>query len=151
MNPSDSSSPAAPDWGDAASLSDEQLAGQRLMVGFDGTELGVELRRSIREHKAGGIVLFSRNIEKPVQLARLCADVQGFAAQCGQPPLLVAIDQEGGEVARLPEPFTRFPGNPHMVSEADADRFARITAAELKGAGVNMNLAPVLDIAPKAA
>jgi beta-N-acetylhexosaminidase len=133
---------------DAAALTEEQLAGQRLMVGFDGTALGPELARSIQEWKVAGIVLFSPNIRDPEQLRRLCADAQACAAEAGQPPLLVAIDQEGGTVARLPEPFTRFPGNPFLNEEGDAERFARVTARELSGAGVNMNLAPVLDLAP---
>jgi beta-N-acetylhexosaminidase len=56
--------------------------------------------------------------------------------------------QEGGQVARLKPPFTQFPGNPAMVGEPDAIEFARVTALELKQIGVNMDMAPVLDVAP---
>ena len=117
------------------------------MVGFDGTELNDDLRFLIGTLKVGGIILFSRNIATPDQVATLCADARAFARTCGQPPLLIAVDQEGGQVARLRAPFTEFPGNPAMAGTADADRFARITARELLGIGINMNMAPVMDVA----
>ncbi|MBI5894864.1 MAG: glycoside hydrolase family 3 protein [Desulfobacterales bacterium] len=75
---------------------------------------------------------------------------QAYATRSGQPPLFIAIDQEGGVVARLKPPFTQFPGNPAMVGVEDAIAFAQITAKELNSIGVNMNMAPVLDVAPDA-
>jgi beta-N-acetylhexosaminidase len=60
--------------------------------------------------------------------------------------LFISIDQEGGVVARLKEPFTVFEGNPRMADTKDAKNFARITATELSDIGVNMNMAPVLDV-----
>ncbi|MGD9359571.1 MAG: glycoside hydrolase family 3 N-terminal domain-containing protein, partial [Desulfobacterales bacterium] len=130
-------------------FSNEQLAGQRLMVGFDGTDLNADLKFLIKRLKSGGIILFSRNIETPDQIKHLCNEVQNYAQRCGQPPLFIAIDQEGGQVARLKEPFSQFPGNPHMANEKDAVQFAETTAAELARVGINMNMAPVLDIAPE--
>ncbi|MBA3011976.1 MAG: beta-N-acetylhexosaminidase [Proteobacteria bacterium] len=127
----------------------EQMVGQRLMLGFDGTHLNQDLKFIIREIKAGGIVLFRPNIQSPDQLTRLCSDVQSYAADCGQPPLFIAVDQEGGVVARLKPPFTQFPGNPYIRTMADAEAFATVTAAELIIAGINMNMAPVLDVAPE--
>jgi len=125
----------------------EQLAGQRLMAGFDGTALNRDLRFLIDMLKIAGIILFSRNISSPEQIKRLCRDVQDYAAACGQPPLLIAIDQEGGQVARLNPPFTQFPGNPSICNESGAIRFAETTARELKSVGINMNMAPVMDVA----
>jgi len=133
----------------ATTFSDKQLAGQRLMVGFDGTELNRDLKFLIKRLKIGGIILFSRNLETPVQIKHLCDAIQDYAQSCEQPPLFIAVDQEGGQVTRLKEPFTQFPGNPHMESEKDAIHFAEITAAELKRVGINMNMAPVMDVAPK--
>jgi beta-N-acetylhexosaminidase len=133
----------------AAKFSDKQLAGQRLMAGFDGTELNQDLKFLIERLKVGGIILFSRNLETPDQIKRLCNRIQDYAKSCRQPPLFIAVDQEGGQVARLKEPFTQFPGNPHMESEKDAVQFAEITAAELKRVGINMNMAPVMDVAPE--
>ncbi len=130
-------------------LSNEQLAGQRLMVGFDGTGLNEDLKYLVDHIKAGGIILFAGNLETPDQIKDLCFAVQDFAESCGQPPLFIAIDQEGGQVARLKKPFTQFPGNPYMRHEADAIYFAETTATELNQVGINMNMAPVLDVAPK--
>lgn len=124
------------------------LAGQRLMVGFDGTDFNPDLSFLISKLKVGGIILFSRNLESSEQIAQLCQDCQDAAAGQGLPPLFVAIDQEGGQVARLTPPFTQFPGNPAMAHEQDAIDFARVTATELKQIGVNMDMAPVLDVAP---
>lgn len=127
----------------------KEMAGQRLMLGFDGIELNQDLKHIIGEIKAGGIILFKRNIETPEQVAALCEACQAYAKECGIPPLFIATDQEGGTVARLREPFTLFKGNPFIESIQDAKNFADITADELKQAGVNMNLAPVLDVAPE--
>ena len=128
-------------------LSAEQLAGQRLMVGFDGMTLSEDLKYLIDTIKVGGIILFSRNIEDKKQLKELCFSAQGYARAVDQPPLFIAVDQEGGEVARLRSPFTEFVGNPGMKDEADAISFATITAEELKTVGINMNMAPVMDVA----
>jgi beta-N-acetylhexosaminidase len=134
---------------DIAAFSPEQSAGQRLMVGFDGTELNPDLRFLIKTLKVGGIILFARNLLNPDQIKHLCSSIQKYARSCGQPPLFISIDQEGGKVARLKEPFTQFPGNPKMKGPEDAIHFARVTAVELTEIGVNMNLAPVLDVAPQ--
>lgn len=129
-------------------LTREQRAGQRLMVGFDGIVLDDTLKFYIDTIKIGGIILFSRNMGSPQQVQDLCGDAQAYAHRCGQPPLFIGIDQEGGVVARLKPPFTQFEGNPHMVKEADAAQFALTTANELNQVGVNMNMAPVLDVLP---
>jgi beta-N-acetylhexosaminidase len=126
----------------------EQMAGQRLMLGFDGTSLNPELKFLIQELKAGGIILFKPNIASPDQLAQLCLDAQACAADAGLPPLFIAVDQEGGVVARLKHPFTEFAGNPHIQTRAEAEHFAAVTARELSSAGINMNMAPVMDVAP---
>jgi beta-N-acetylhexosaminidase len=127
----------------------EKLAGQRLMAGFEGTRFSRSLERLIAGLRLGGLILFRRNVESPRRLADLCRSAQACARNCGLPPLLIAVDQEGGPVARLGPPFTVFPGNPAMEDAGDADRFAAITAIELGSVGINMNLAPVLDVAPR--
>ena len=126
----------------------EQIAGQRLMVGFDGTTFNDDLRYLIDTLYIGGLVLFKRNIETPEQIQTLCFRIREFASSCGRPPLFIAVDQEGGKVARLPAPFTRFPGNPYIKTPADAVAFAETTARELASVGINMDLAPVMDVAP---
>jgi beta-N-acetylhexosaminidase len=119
------------------------------MVGFDGLELTSDLEYLIDTLKVGGLILFKRNVSSPEQVAALCRDAQAHARSCGQPPLFIAIDQEGGMVARLGPPFTQFPGNPSIESVADADAFAEICGRELSEVGVNMNMAPVLDVLPE--
>ena len=132
---------------ESGGLTTDQLAGQRLMAGFRGTRINTELKHLIGGVRVGGIILFARNIETPDQLQSLCAEAQQYAAACGQPPLLIAVDQEGGTVARFRPPFTQFPGNPHIHSEIEAVRFAETTAREMKTVGINMDMAPVLDVA----
>lgn len=119
------------------------------MVGFEGRTFNAELRELIGRLQVGGLILFTPNIGDPRQLARLCRDCQEFAAHCGLPPLIIAVDQEGGPVARLKAPhFTEFAGNAAMRNVADARAFARTTARELAAAGINMDMAPVMDVAP---
>ncbi|MCK4390766.1 MAG: beta-N-acetylhexosaminidase [Desulfobacterales bacterium] len=122
------------------------------MVGFSGKVLDDDLRFMIREMHIGGLILFKRNVSNPSQVAELCGAAQAYALESGNPPLMIAIDQEGGPVARLGPPFTVFPGN-RAIGAARSARAARefgmITARELKGVGINMNLAPVLDVAPE--
>jgi beta-N-acetylhexosaminidase len=130
-------------------FSTEMMAGQRLMVGFDGTGFNDDLEFLIGKLQVGGLILFSRNLGTPDQIRQLCRDCQSYAARFGLPPLFIAIDQEGGQVARLQPPFTQFPGNPAMKHPDDAVHFARVTAGELTGVGINMDMAPVLDVAPE--
>jgi len=130
-----------------ADFSDKRLAGQRLVAGFDGTDFNDDLRYLIETLNVAGIVLFSPNLEGPEDIRLLCADAQACAAESGLPPLFIAIDQEGGSVARLREPFTLFPGNSHIHDDNEADHFGRVTAVELAHIGVNMDFAPVMDVA----
>ena len=130
-------------------FSNSQIAGQRMMVGFNGTELNNDLRYLIKTLKVGGIILFSRNIKDPRQLNRLCTSIQEYAHSVGQPPLFIAIDQEGGTVARLKKPhFKEFSGIRKLETESDVINFATEMADVLKSLGINMNMAPVLDVAP---
>lgn len=125
------------------------MAGHRLMLGFEGTRFNRDLENIIKNINAAGIILFKRNIESPEQLETLCRSCQDFAHSLGLPPLFIAVDQEGGAVARLKEPFTVFRGNPYIKTIEDAENFAETTARELRQVGINMNFAPVLDVAPK--
>jgi beta-N-acetylhexosaminidase len=125
-----------------------RLAGQRIMAGFEGTVFDEDLRARIAGLNVGGLILFARNIRSPGQVAELCRAAQACARENRLPPLLIAIDQEGGRVSRLPPPFTQFPaGAPGIRSLAAAERFAAVTAAELAAAGITTDLAPVMDVA----
>ncbi len=129
-------------------FTNEQIAGQMIIAGFYGTNPDEELKFLINTIKVGGVILFSRNIESSEQLEDICFSIQKIAESAGQPPLFIAIDQEGGKVARLKKPFTVFSGAPYIKTPEQAEKFAEITGAELKQTGINMNMAPVLDVAP---
>jgi beta-N-acetylhexosaminidase len=125
------------------------LAGQRLMAGFDGTTLNDEIKYLIHDLKIGGMILFAGNVEDPGQVARLCRDSQAFARRCNCPPLFLAIDQEGGQVARLKMPlFQEFQGAPAINTLEKATALGQEMAVLLKGLHLNMNLAPVMDTVP---
>ena len=124
--------------------------GRLFMAGMPGPELDGDTEGLIRDYCLGGVILFGRNIESPLQLAGLCKDLQAAAMKYHGIPLFLAVDQEGGRVARLKEPFTRFPGNAAIGADQSpmdkAVEFARITAREMILVGLNMNLAPVVDV-----
>lgn len=122
--------------------------GQRLMVGFPGTEIDSELEKLVRDCKIGNIILFRRNIESREQLKRLCGELHKLiVAETGAEPL-IAIDQEGGVVTRLSDDMVNTPGAMALAAAGGdcAYKAAKLTAAELRDAGVNFNLAPVLDV-----
>ena len=120
--------------------------GQLLMVGFPGTELSHVFLDWLQEYRPGGVILFSRNLVAPEQVARLTSALQDHAPN---PPLLIAIDEEGGRVSRLPQGFTTFPAASMIAACHVPDvvyAAAAVTAQELRAVGINMNLAPVLDV-----
>jgi beta-N-acetylhexosaminidase len=130
----------------------DQKIGQTLCVGFIGPTFTAELEQLIRELHLGCLFLFTSNIDTPTQVAQLVREVQTAARASGNPPLIIALDQEGGAVSRLTQEkgFTEFPGAMGLAATPDAFNNARIVgqvmARELKAIGVNMNLAPSLDV-----
>jgi beta-N-acetylhexosaminidase len=120
------------------------------MMGMPGTVLDKNTKDLIRDYNIGGIILFSRNISDPLQLAKLCTDIQTTALTHHGNNIFIAIDQEGGNVARLKEPFSVFPGNEEIGRDIDPEKKARefgeVTAKEMSTVGLNMNLAPVMDV-----
>ena len=129
----------------------DKKIGQLFIGGMPGPELDDNTITLIKDYHISGIILFKRNIIDPVQLASLCRDVQSVAMDHIGIPLFLAIDQEGGRVARLPHPFTQFQGNSAIGRdsrpEEKAAYFARTTGIEMSLVGLNMDLAPVLDVA----
>jgi beta-N-acetylhexosaminidase len=153
--PSTSPSPA-PSASPEVSL--EAKVARLFVVGFRGTALSDAdwVASAIADRGLGGVILFDRgqetggrrNIRSPAQLRRLAGDLRDLATDR---TLLVAIDQEGGRVARL-SPATGFPefasqadvaaqDDPHAITE-----WAESIATTLADAGVNFNLAPVVDL-----
>lgn len=127
-------------------MTDRDTIGQLFMVGFQGTDLSPEFIDWLHECRPGGVILFSRNLVDAEQIARLTNSLQEHAPN---PPLLIAIDQEGGRVSRLPQDFTVFPSAASIAACQSTDvayATAEITAKELRAVGINMNMAPVLDV-----
>ncbi len=115
------------------------------MVGFAGATLPVELRAIAREFDLGGVILFARNVEAPLQVAEIAYDVK----QLAEIPPWVSVDQEGGRVQRLRAPFTEWPPLASLGRRGDADlteRFGRALARELRSVGITLDYAPVLDV-----
>src|SRR5690348_10491622 len=80
--------------------------GELLISGFDGLTLPAEMREIAREFDLGGTIIFSRNVEAPAQVAELAIATESLRKET---PLWFSVDQEGGRVQRLKEPFTRWP------------------------------------------
>jgi beta-N-acetylhexosaminidase len=121
--------------------------GQLVGVGFDGPRAPPGLLRRIADGRLGWVILFSRNVETPAQLATLCGELQR-AAPPGR-PLGIAVDQEGGRVQRLRSPWPRWPPAATLGALADPERVRQVGQAvgeALRSAGIHLNLAPVLDV-----
>jgi len=120
--------------------------GQLLIGSLPAKTITPEIRSLAREFSLGGIILFSRNIEAPEQVAELSHDIQSLGSEL---PLWVSIDQEGGRVARLKAPFTEWPPMAVLGRSRDsalATRFGAALAKELRAVGITLDYAPVLDI-----
>jgi len=124
--------------------------GQLLMVGIPGPRMDGVARELVRDLRVGGVILFARNIESPEQVWELTRDLQREALAATGRPLLLAVDQEGGRVQRLKAPFTLIPAARDLgatSTPAEVEGLARQVARELALVGLNVNLAPVLDVA----
>ena len=123
--------------------------GQRLLAGFPGYEMNREFIDAVREYKIGNVILFSRNIRDWVQLRKLCMQITDLVKrETGEDPFIM-IDQEGGGVTRIADAQMNVPGQMALAGTGDPQmvrRAAEITAQELRSCGINMNLAPVMDI-----
>ena len=129
-------------------LTIRQVVGQHMIYGYSGPRAPAGLDLRIRRGEAAGVILFTRNIASRARLRAEVARLQALPRPGGlRTPLLVMIDQEGGLVKRLSGAPRRSPaqiGRTGSASVARAEGTA--TAANLRGVGVNVDLAPVLDV-----
>lgn len=128
----------------------EQAAGQQFLLSFEGRQSPpkefLEILR--RQHVAGVILFRHKNMGSLSDLRRLTSDLQNAAANSGQPPLLIAADQEGGQLMAIGQ-ATPFPGNMALGatgSEKLTYKVAQATGRELSALGINVDFAPVCDI-----
>ena len=130
----------------------EEKIGQLLMVHFNGETVNDEAERLVQKIYVGGFIYYnwSNGLNSPEQVLSLSSNLQKLTDQNPIPiPLLIAVDQEGGVVARLTRGFTIFPGNKALgmtSNDALAEQAAFAIGEELNAVGVNFNLSPVVDV-----
>lgn len=144
--------PAAPPGAEFGGSDAGDLVLGRLMLAFRGTRMPPWLRRRLVEAPAAGVTLFRHaNVASPAQTRALTAALQAAAGGAvKQPPLLVAADQEGGQLIALGDGTTPFAGNMALGAAGDAglaERVGQAIGRELRALGVNVLYAPVLDVA----
>jgi beta-N-acetylhexosaminidase len=121
-----------------------RMAAGLLGIGFDGPTITPEATKLIHQG-VGGVILFKRNIQSSQQFEALTRELK----QSAPGPLWVAIDQEGGRVQRLREPFTPIPSMRALGQTKDpslAFEIGRAMARELRAVHVDWNFAPVMDV-----
>jgi beta-N-acetylhexosaminidase len=127
----------------------EQKVGQMIMAGFPSTKQDAHIEKLIREYNIGNIDLFSRNIGSVKELADLLGKIQSEMVKYNKIPAFIGTDQEGGSVSRIRDQAVLFPCN---MAFAAADiphstwRQGAITGDMLRMLGINLNIAPVLDV-----
>jgi beta-N-acetylhexosaminidase len=131
----------------AETLSPKQLAGERIVVGLPGTSISPALHEAIAEGRVAGVVLFAGNIPDRAAGKRLIARLQAIHRPPKlRDPLLIMTDQEGGLVKRLGGAPTASAEEMGERGAAFSARQGRRTAADLRRIGINVDLAPVLDV-----
>ncbi|HEV3286302.1 MAG TPA: beta-N-acetylhexosaminidase [Steroidobacteraceae bacterium] len=122
-----------------------------LMIDLEGTQVTQEERELLRHPLVGGVILFARNYAHPEQLTQLVQAIHAVRT----PPLIVAVDQEGGRVQRFREGFSRIPPARRIGHEFDLEARAGLAlaravgwlmAAELRAHGVDISFAPCVDL-----
>ncbi len=129
----------------------EEMAGQRLLLAFHGKDnIPDEFVEALRRYRPAGITLFrSFNVDTPAQVRRLTGMLQETARQLSLPPLLIAVDQEGGQLMAIGNGMTQLPGNMALGATGDpelARAAGRVLGTELRALGVNVNYAPCCDV-----
>jgi beta-N-acetylhexosaminidase len=139
---------AAPSNRSDAPPTTAQLVGQKLVVSMQGTHPSRSLLARARHGRIGGVLIHGFNFTTATQLETIARRLQRAAAEGGQPPLLIAVDQEGGPVKTIPWiPPTLSPAQMGAIGSSEvARRQGRRTGVALRGLGVNTDFAPVADV-----
>jgi beta-N-acetylhexosaminidase len=123
----------------------EELVGERLVIGMPGTRVTPEIVRHFQQLHAGGLILYRINFDSPQQLKKLIADLEEALGR----KLLVMADHEGGRVIMFRDGITVFPDSLAVGRAGKIDHARQqgeIEAQELRRLGLDVNLAPVLDV-----
>lgn len=130
------------------SMTMEEKIGQLFILGFEGKDIEEETKHLIEDFKIGGLILFSRNIEDSNQIIQLINNLKDLNKN-NKIPLFISIDEEGGNVSRLPKEFKKLPQAKKIGDTRDIDlsfKFGELLGLRLKSLGFNLNYAPVMDI-----
>jgi len=131
----------------ASTLAPRLLAGERLIAGVPGTGISPKLKAAIRRGELAGVVLFAASFPSRAAGRRLIRELQRIKRpKALRSPLLIMVDQEGGQVKRVPGAPTASAQEMGQSGPAFSRRQGRRTARDLRGVGVNVDLAPVLDV-----
>jgi beta-N-acetylhexosaminidase len=125
-----------------------QLIGQKLVVRMGGTTPSADLLGRITRGEVGGVIMLGSNITTASALTALTRKLRDAAAAGGRPPLLIAVDQEGGPVKRISwAPPTLSPPEMGKIGSASVARDqGAMTGAALRELGINVDFAPVADV-----
>lgn len=129
--------------------SDNFDIGELFMIGFNETSFNDELKDYLKNFPFGSVILFGRNLISFDQWQKLTSSLQEFRANQGKPPYIIAVDEEGGTVSRMPDDNYTFPGARALAQTNDntlVNDCARAVGKILNYTGTNLNLAPVLDV-----
>jgi beta-N-acetylhexosaminidase len=149
QTPSPLSSPSpAPAQASAPSGADslQRDIGQKIVTRMAGAQPSRRLLQRVYRGEVGGVILFSRNAGAPAQVAEAVSTLQQAASRGGNPRLLIAVDQEGGAVRRLPWAPPNASAAELGADPANAFAQGEQTGRELRRVGINLDLAPVLDV-----
>ena len=122
-----------------------------LVIGIAGATLAAQEHDWLRHEAVGGVILFTRNFVSREQVQALCEELRAVAGK----PLLLCVDQEGGPVQRFREGFSRLPELSRFGAQYDADpdaaladaqQHAWLMAGEIRGIGLDLSFAPVVDL-----
>jgi len=126
------------------------LVGQKLLLAFQGKEPSPEIINALKKYKPGGLTFFrSLNIDNPTQVRELTYSLQRIARDLDLPPLLIATDQEGGQLMAIGEGTTPLPGNMALGATGSTElarKTGEVLGRELVAMGVNVNYAPICDV-----
>jgi beta-N-acetylhexosaminidase len=132
-------------------LTTDDKLGQRLMLAFAVKDhLRPDVLEGLRAYRPAGVTLFRHlNVDHPAQVRQLTATLQAAARQAGLPRLLIAADQEGGQLMAIGEGATSLPGNMALGAAGSpqlAQRAGEVLGRELAAMGVNVDYAPCADV-----
>jgi len=126
-----------------------QKIGQLIFTGFPSTTPSEAFIRVVKEYKIGNVILFANNISSALQVRKLCTDLQCLISEYIGIPAFISVDQEGGMVVRLTQDCTNVPGAMAIAATGNPKNAfiaGQITGKELYALGINIDLAPTIDV-----